>query len=1472
MKKSILILGLTMSIIFTISAQITDLKYLIEYNDSTNLYDCKIVIIGGEATTYPQRIQFNTQYTLVVPTGTALTIEELHAPFEANQFYTGTIPCLWEFGPKEYSPPTQPEHDFHTIFPNLSPVSAFNDLYSGDTITLFSIFADIDPCENTIRSFNTDTDPSSIEMPSGGDFSNGYSFGGVQTYIGNLSAEYGNNYISSNDSLLICVGDCITLEPKILCHPDSLKYEWSTGDTTEVIEVCPTEPTSYYLWIKDMEGNFLDSIPIFVGFDPIISNPGNNIACAGNSILLKACTDGGTWSQSSANAFGATLTQISGAVTEASFSEFADGPYDFIFSIPGLSDTIRIIVHPAPLVNVVASQICKNEQTVAVSNIQGGIWESNDPLIATIDPITGVVTGNSSGVVTFTFIDTFTGCYFLSTDTLWVQDDPIVVFTGDDRLCIGETSSVSPNTGGTWVSNNTSVATIVAGTGIITAVAQGAATFTFTDASTGCMATTGLIVDPNPSVSTDFDSICITAMATLSPSSGGVWVAVDPGIASLVGNTITGVASGDAGFLFTSDATGCVSDTLFINVDTGPTTTLTGPNQICIGNTTTITPSSGGTWASSDPSIATIDNFGNITGVGSGVATFIFTSATTLCASDPSAPVQVTPAPIVSAPSTSLCITETMNLSPGFGGTWVSSDPSVATVNAFTGLVTAVSDGSVTFTFTAAATGCFSLLSDPIVVEECIMLPTSCEDINPNNVYCDYSAFGQLAGSLNSEDSQGDQPSGILCDSEAGNIVWLGFIALEGDYEILISSNNCIPQADGSPGIQVGLYSSCDFNENDKVFCDVGSQIENEIIIPSEILITGNIYYMYIDGIDNSTCDFDIDINGNYDNTYCTDLSKVTGVAYVDDNENGIYDMGEILLRNALISLSPGNFSVLTNDEGKYIINAPKGEATLTAKMNEGHWISNELTIEDLTIFETCVEGVNFGFVPNLFYQEANISVANTMPRCDWETRFYFTIENTGTIDLDARFEFEFDSKTSYFTTNLPGLQVNGSVASGDLGIIKSFEVREFWITLKMPSGSAILPILDFKTSLYNSAGMEIDQYEHSEQLRCSYDPNDKREYPNREGEDNLTLMDEDIEYTIRFQNNGNDTAFQVKIVDPLDPNIDKTSIRVISSSHPVETCIADENLIFLFENINLVDSMTNYDGSQGFVSFRCSTKEDRSENTIVNNTADIIFDTNEPIVTNTTINTLVSELCTNVITEMDIEICEGENYNGYEDSGTYTAIYPLAYGCDSTVIIHLDVQGITYSFQEIEVCEGEAFVVNDNEHILYASQEISDTVRNLQGCISNVLIFDVLVNPVVMIDIDITICEGMDYNGLTESGIYTIDSFDIETGCDIVYTIDLEVLPLDDPSCIVGTEEVTELEILMYPNPANEVLYLESKQNIERISVYSIDSKLIKKEVYPDNSNRPMISIDLSDLKSGIYIVEIGVNGIKVYKKIIVQ
>ncbi len=139
-----------------------------------------------------------------------------------------------------------------------------------------------------------------------------------------------------------------------------------------------------------------------------------------------------------------------------------------------------------------------------------------------------------------------------------------------------------------------------------------------------------------------------------------------------------------------------------------------------------------------------------------------------------------------------------------------------------------------------------------------------------------------------------------------------------------------------------------------------------------------------------------------------------------------------------------------------------------------------------------------------------------------------------------------------------------------------------------------------------------------------SYDPNDKQAIPSGFGEEHSILPNTDIDYTIRFQNTGTDTAFRVVITDQLSSLLDPATIKPDPSSHPYEFKLENQGLLsFTFYNIELPDSTTNLLESQGFISFKIAQRPSLPSGTLIENDANIYFDFNPPILTNTTFHTV---------------------------------------------------------------------------------------------------------------------------------------------------------------------------------------------------------------------------------------------------------
>jgi uncharacterized protein YjdB len=451
---------------------------------------------------------------------------------------------------------------------------------------------------------------------------------------------------------------------------------------------------------------------ITINAKPAVTITGANSLCIGSTTTLSPAT-GGTWTSSNASV--ATVTNA-GVVTGV-----ASGSATFTFTSTATgcvsNATGSVTINAKPAVTITGANSLCIGSTTTLSPTTGGTWTSSNASVATVTNA-GVVTGVAAGSATFTFTSTATGCVSNATGSVTINAKPAVTITGANSICIGSTTTLSPTTGGTWTSSNASVATVTNG-GVVTGLAAGSATFIFTSTATGCTSdpSSAISIAAKPVVSiTGGTSICVASTSTLSPSTGGTWASNNSAIATVTNaGVVTGVTAGNATFTFTN-STGCASNpTPTITIKAKPVVSITGSASICVAATTTLSPTTGGTWTSSNTAIATITNGGVVTGVAAGSATFTFTNTTTTC-SETSGSITVSAKPVVSITGgTSICVGSTSTLSPSTGGTWTSSNTAIATVTNG-GVVTGVAAGSTTFTFTNS-TGCISLPTSAITIK-----------------------------------------------------------------------------------------------------------------------------------------------------------------------------------------------------------------------------------------------------------------------------------------------------------------------------------------------------------------------------------------------------------------------------------------------------------------------------------------------------------------------------------------------------------------------------------------------------------------------------------------------------------------------------------------------------------------------------------------------------------------------------------
>ncbi|MCL2026999.1 MAG: hypothetical protein FWG79_00770 [Bacteroidales bacterium] len=337
---------------------------------------------------------------------------------------------------------------------------------------------------------------------------------------------------------------------------------------------------------------------------------------------------------------------------------------------------------------------------------------------------------NLIGNVTFTVKPTQTTEYFIrgegcgtntSCQQLTITVNPLPnVIQGENEVCVGATATVINLTpGGTWevgVSGHLAVDDPAVGT--VRGVMAGTGTIYYV-LPTGCRREGQITVKETPAAIVGDTNLCVGSTRIFtSATPDGIWTSSASLVASLTSHTsgeLTANTIGTTELRYTHSLTGCdIMKT--VRVWQQPIST-TGDRSVCRGesiqltNNTVPTGDDVGVWSiQSGGSAATISATGLLTAnSGTSSATVIVQYTLGHCSDTFRVDVRQLPNPITGP--TTLCEEQVQTYTnTGTSGTWSSSNTAIATVNATSGELTAVSAGTFDLIFTSPY-GCTTQLA-----------------------------------------------------------------------------------------------------------------------------------------------------------------------------------------------------------------------------------------------------------------------------------------------------------------------------------------------------------------------------------------------------------------------------------------------------------------------------------------------------------------------------------------------------------------------------------------------------------------------------------------------------------------------------------------------------------------------------------------------------------------------------------------
>jgi len=382
------------------------------------------------------------------------------------------------------------------------------------------------------------------------------------------------------------------------------------------------------------------SVTITVLCSPAGSIVGAAPVCPGSTITLTNPTAaGGTWISSNPavatiNAATGVLTGVAAGTTTVTYNE--GNPCG------GVPATASVTVLPVPGSITGTTNACTGFSTT-LSDGGVGTWVSSNPAVATVSS-SGVVSGLTAGTTTISYTLS-SGCAPATTPVIINTFPPSIGGTLSACASGGTTALSDALSGGTWNSTAASVATVGAGSGIVTGVTAGTATISYT-APTGCVTSSVVTINPLPAAIGGTASVCVGSTTTLTDATpGGTWSSSNTSQATIgIGSgVVTGVVSGTPNIIYTLAGTGCRA-TAPVVVNSLPAA-ISGSSNACVGSSTPLSDAGGGTWTSSNTAAATINAFtGSVTGVAPGTTTITYTLGTG-CSTSLSMLVNPVPAP-----------------------------------------------------------------------------------------------------------------------------------------------------------------------------------------------------------------------------------------------------------------------------------------------------------------------------------------------------------------------------------------------------------------------------------------------------------------------------------------------------------------------------------------------------------------------------------------------------------------------------------------------------------------------------------------------------------------------------------------------------------------------------------------------------------------------------------------------------------
>ncbi|WP_405571812.1 T9SS type A sorting domain-containing protein [Winogradskyella sp. Asnod2-B02-A] len=398
---------------------------------------------------------------------------------------------------------------------------------------------------------------------------------------------------------------------------------------------------------------------------------------------------------------------------------------------------------------------------------------------------------------------------------------------------------------------------------------------------------------------------------------------------------------------------------------------------------------------------------------------------------------------------------------------------------------------------------------------------------------------------------------------------------------------------------------------------------------------------------------------------------------------------------------SNNEYSTFTNLNGFFQLIVGEGNHTTQIQSNiPNYYYSNPESHLSSFIDVGNTDNVNFCIEAIGAVNDLNIAVHPTIddPRPGFNTTYQIVYNNIGTTQLSGSVSFEFnESKLNFLNASETVTSQTANILIFDFTELNPFETRTIDIEFNVfaPPTTNIDDILISTATINPVSGDETEEdniFTLEQTVIGSYDPNDITVL---EGEEiSIEEADKYLHYLIRFQNTGTASAINVRVEHILDSKLDWTTMQLESLSHTGRVEITNEtDVSFVFNNINLANSTYDEPNSHGYIAYKIKPKSDVVVGDIISGTADIFFDFNPPITTNTVNTEIVAPLSVGEFNAQSIQVYPNPVKNKLEITSSQVVDKLTVIDINGRLLKAIKLSNLEYSLDVSSLTKGVYFL-----------------------------------------------------------------------------------------------------------------------------------------------------------------------------------